>query len=1070
MEKIKAIEESDGRMIYRQSLELLKTIIQHCGVLCWVYNINGNSCFYKSKSLEDLGELEGFGVLETLENYPQTLIEKGIIHESSANDFLQIHEQIKQGKKHIAREIRVIENGTSIWKKIKYTTFFDSDGKPTRAIGTAENIDTYKRLEEIYTQAAKQSGLTYWMFDVDEKTIYDFSNATPVDPYKNVSIIPNVPESIITSGMLHQDDAPAFLEMYDKIFSGAPFAKSIARWKGLNKDIWKWYEITYTTIFDDVGRPIKAIGSAIDISDRIKLEERYTGEFERRKIQSREAIGSFKLNLTKNICCDGMTQDPEILKMQEDGTADAFFALDHQRCVDPKARAEYAKIFNRQVLIKNFQDGNRHFSHEHLFRFSNNRIGWALIKIVTMQNPKTYDIEAYIYAIDIDQRKVAQDIVAAVIAMDYDYLALLDVKTDICTVFGLSDKKNSVLPLVVNDYENGVEDYARKHLVEEDIERNIYDMSYANLLEKLEERATFTTYCRVKDQDGKVFQKKLQFFYLDKTRQQILVTRSDITDIYNEEQRKNETLKNALSAAQQANTAKSEFLSHMSHEIRTPMNAIIGMSALAAQSINDPKQVSECLSKVGISARFLLSLINDILDMSRIESGKVLIKQENIPFQDFINGINAICYEQAQQKGIDYDSILESFTEDNYIGDAMKLQQILINIISNAIKFTDRGGKVQFIIAQKKIKKDEAVMRFTVNDTGIGISEEFLPHLFDPFEQAHTGSTSIFGGTGLGLAICKNLVDLMDGRISVNSIEGIGSEFIVEINLGISEESKKTAKLKSYLNLTAMKALIIDDDIMICQHTERILTDMGMKAEWVDSGIKAVDIARKKWEGHEYFDIILVDWKMPDMDGIETTKKLREILGPDVTIIIMTAYDWGAIETEAKKAGVNIILSKPLFKESLSSAFEKIYRGKRVNIKTEAPKQYDFLGKRVLLVEDHILNIEIAKRLLEAKNISVDIAENGLRAIERFAQKETGYYNLILMDIRMPIMDGLTAARAIRQMRKPNAKTIPIIAMTANAFDEDIEKTKSAGMNAHLTKPIDPLLLYNTIDDFLKEV
>ncbi|MEG1870157.1 MAG: response regulator, partial [Oscillospiraceae bacterium] len=315
--------------------------------------------------------------------------------------------------------------------------------------------------------------------------------------------------------------------------------------------------------------------------------------------------------------------------------------------------------------------------------------------------------------------------------------------------------------------------------------------------------------------------------------------------------------------------------------------------------------------------------------------------------------------------------------------------------------------KVQFIVGQERINCNEAVMQFTVNDTGIGISEEFLPLIFEPFEQQQGGSTTPYSGTGLGLAICKNLVDLMGGSINVNSIDGVGSEFTVSVKLGISEESKEAARLNPKIHLADLKALIVDDDIMICQHTKQILCDMSLQAEYVISGIKAVEKVGQKWEKKEYYDIILVDWKMPEMDGIETAREIRKIVGTDVTIIIMTSYDCASIEAEAKQAGVNMLMAKPLFKSSLSSAFAKIYNTKEHLSISAQPQEYDFSGKRILLVEDHLLNIEVAKKLLSVKNLSVEVAENGLQAIEIFLQRADNYYDAILMDIRMPVMDGL---------------------------------------------------------------
>jgi two-component system sensor histidine kinase/response regulator len=389
----------------------------------------------------------------------------------------------------------------------------------------------------------------------------------------------------------------------------------------------------------------------------------------------------------------------------------------------------------------------------------------------------------------------------------------------------------------------------------------------------------------------------------------------------------------------------------------------------------------------------------------------------------------------------------------------MKLQQILINILGNAVKFTEKG-KVSVDIHPLSGKGSQSVLRFTVNDTGVGIGENFLPHIFEPFEQADGSSTATFGGTGLGLAITKNLVDLMGGSIKVRSIVGVGSEFTADIPLTIDESVLVQPKLEH--NFDKMLALIVDDDLVVCEQTSNILRDIGMSGEWVTTGTEAVDRVRANYSRSQYYDYILIDWKMPDMDGIETTREIRRVVGPDVTIIIITAYDWESIEVEAKAAGANMLISKPLLKSTLVSAFQRAKNQSEYELPEEA--NFDFTGRRVLVVEDNQINAEIAKNLLESRHCTVELAPNGLKAMELYIQNPAGYYDAVLMDIRMPLMDGLQATINIRHWSKEDAKTIPIIAMTANAFDEDVEKSRAAGMNAHLSKPIEPNNLYAVLE------
>ena len=597
----------------------------------------------------------------------------------------------------------------------------------------------------------------------------------------------------------------------------------------------------------------------------------------------------------------------------------------------------------------------------------------------------------------------------------------------------------------------------------EDVERSIEEMIPAGIIRNLKTQRVFSTMYSIYDDEHRVYRKRIQYAYLDEAAGQVVMTRTDVTDIMEEQKKQQDLLESALLAAKQASSAKTEFLSRMSHEIMTPMNAIIGMSAIAAQSIGNDEEIADCISKIGISSRFLLSLINDILDISRIESGKMLLKNENIPFEEFVNGINTICFAQAQARNIYYECTVAPDVEECYVGDAMKLQQVVMNVLSNAIKFTPEGGRVSMNISQRKRIKDNAELRFVINDTGCGISEKFIPHIFEPFAQENTSTTSNYGGTGLGLAISKNIVDMMNGQINVRSIVGVGTEFTVDVNLGITDEARHKYRERASYNFTELKALVVDDDVTVCEYTGIILKGMGVQFEWVDSGRKAIDKVTAKWKSKESFDLVLLDWKMPDMDGIETAREIRRIVGPDITIIIMTAYDWASIEHEAKLAGVNLLMSKPMFKSSLMSAFEKVFGDKKEGEHEDIVTNFDFTGKRVLLAEDHPLNVEVATKLLEHRGFAVEHAENGLRALEMFTTTPVGYYDAILMDIRMPQMDGLQAASNIRHCRKKDAKTVPIIAMTANAFEDDIEKSMAAGMNAHLAKPIEPDVLYSTL-------
>lgn len=534
--------------------------------------------------------------------------------------------------------------------------------------------------------------------------------------------------------------------------------------------------------------------------------------------------------------------------------------------------------------------------------------------------------------------------------------------------------------------------------------------------------------------------------------------------INDELKRQQKILQDALLVAQKANDAKRDFLSRMSHEIRTPMNAIIGMSAIAFNYLDDKKRTADCLSKITFSSKHLLMLLNDVLDMSKIENGKLNIRQELFDLKNLVTSLADINYGLATAKGLSFEIVISGFKDELLLGDSMRVNQILLNLLSNAIKFTPKGGSVRLEIRMLRSASDKIWLRFIVKDSGIGMKKEFLEHLYEPFEQADNGIARKYGGTGLGMAITKNLVAIMDGTIEVESQEGAGTTFMVDLPFGVSKVDKKTAA-----EMEEMRVLVVDDDNDTCEHAAVLLKGMGVNVDWALNGFEAIEKVRSACEDDgRCYDVCFIDWCMPELDGIETARRMRRYVGPDVLIIIISAYDWSGIEEQAKAAGVNAFIAKPFFASNLYNTLLTVSRKPELGFSAVGNKEtYDFGGKKVLLVEDNELNMEIASELLKFVNLQVEHAENGKVAVDIFRNSKEKEYALIFMDIQMPLMNGYDAARCIRSSEHPAAGTIPIIAMTANAFNDDVQAAFDAGMNGHLAKPIDVEVLYKTIARYI---
>ncbi|MCI9490569.1 MAG: response regulator [Dorea sp.] len=650
------------------------------------------------------------------------------------------------------------------------------------------------------------------------------------------------------------------------------------------------------------------------------------------------------------------------------------------------------------------------------------------------------------------------------LSMDYNLVCYFDLDADWGTLIRVNESQKELFGSIFYEqmeYEKSLELYIEKFVYGEDKEMFRKATSKDMLKTVLAEHSLHYVNHRIyKGGEMKYFQMKIvRSGTWGKNRGIVLGIRSVDEEIRHEMEQKS-LLEDALLQANRASKAKSVFLSNMSHDIRTPMNAIVGFTALAITNIESREKVEEYLKKIMTSGNHLLSLINDVLDMSRIESGKMHLEENPCHLPDIMHGLRNIVQAEVHAKQLElYIDTVDVIDEDIFC-DKLRLNQVLLNLLSNSVKYTGAGGIISVRITEKAgAPLGYANYEFSIRDTGIGMSEEFVEHIFEPFERENNTTISGIQGTGLGMAITRNIVDMMNGSISVKSEQGVGTEFSVSFTFRLDGEEKEILDIPQFKNC---RALVVDDDFNTCDSVSYMLGQIGMRAEWTMSGKEAVLRIRQAVMRGDSYSVCVIDWMLPDINGVEVARRIRKEMGEDVPIIILTAYDWSDIEEEANEAGVTAFCSKPLFLSELRSCLYSIVHADEEKKEAEGIALNNITG-RILLAEDNILNQEIAVEILTSAGFEVEVAENGQIAVDKLEGSKPGYYQLVLMDIQMPVMNGYEAVKRIRRLADKELSSVPVFAMTANAFEEDKREALKCGMNGHIAKPINIRELLDTL-------
>ena len=1005
-----------------------------------------------------------------------------------AVDHLLRHRQTREGSNGLIFR-QYTAKGREIWVDVRYA-FVEEDGVQYVYCSYSDITEIKKRERTAELARRERESLRIlhgmldsgpWYMDFDEQG--NMVGVTWSDTfrkmlgYKSAEDFPDKLES--WSDLLHEDDRERILKEYNDTVRDYTGQKTYdVTYRLLTKDRgWRWFHAVGQLSRRPDGSPITYVGMFVDITEQKETEQKLA-EREREQTvfasmaaqfnaMADESLTVLRANLTTGVIEEARGRDTYDADYAGGSIAESIRVRAESFLVAGD-RKKYEKIFALDSLLERAANGEGPVTFIGYCRRQSGRQCFVKYSESASVDPVTGDVIAFGMEMEYNAEMVSAVLNRQILAQQYDMVTYL-FRGYYGVVIGDAARiaRGSVFPKKLDGI---YMDYIREQIIpaaseaEHDRAELLEALSPETIAEKLRETDKYfvDVACEI---DGGIFNKRFSFYAVDQSQDFYILLKSDITDLLKQERERSEILANALHEAEQANTAKTAFLSSMSHEIRTPMNAIIGLDSIALKDPNLPARTRDQLEKIGGSARHLLSLINDILDMSRIESGRMTLKNEEFSFREMLEQINTMIHGQCEGKGLTYDCRISGHVDDHYIGDDLKLKQVIINILGNAVKFTPAPGTVTFLVERTAQFEGKSTFRFTMRDTGIGMDRSFLPRIFDAFSQEDAGRADKYGSTGLGMAITKNIVQMMNGDISVESEKGAGTTFTVSVTL---KDSGRKGEYGGELRPQELNVLVIDDDPVACEHAKLVLEEVGIAADTSLSGAEALRQIELRHARRESYDLILVDWKMPEQDGVEVTRQIRALHGVESTIIVLTAYSWDDIVDEARDAGVDSFMAKPLFASNVLQEFRQAI-ARRYAAGRQEERRAELAGRRVLLAEDMMINAEIMIELLEMRDMKTDHAENGQIVVDMFAQSAEHYYDAILMDVRMPVMDGLEATAVIRALSRPDAKTIPIIAMTANAFDMDVQRSLQAGMNAHLSKPVEPERLYETLESLIRD-